>query len=948
MNKLFFTVFICLGLVSSAVAQFNFKPNFGMAQRQLQTELPQSKAPIPQTVRLKKQNIKASLRYDKDGQYIIASGWEMIDGDKTVSQPILDNSYNTDEWYNATVPGTVLTTLVDQGVYPNPYYGLNNLYITDSLCRMDWWYRIRFDVPEKEMNKSSNLLFNGTNYRADIWLNGKLLGNMAGAFNRGYFDTRNLLKNSNNVLAVHIFPPNNAGIPHEENQKWWGLNGGVLCLDGPTFISSEGWDWMPGIRDRNIGIWQDVRLCINNDVEIKDTQVITDLRLPDTSSVKITIKTPLYNTTNEKKTIDLLCDIEGTTIQKKVTLSPKENKMIIFSPDEFPALNWKNPRLWWPNGYGNQSLYTLKITTSNNGPEMATKTVRFGIRELSYEFTVDIENRKDWRIEYTPTNVKQKNIPLFDFSNCRALGSNYKNTVIAKVRSGIDLNNFTEAEQTGNPYLVIKVNGRPVFCKGGNWGMDDAMKRSSREFLEPYFQLHKNENFNMIRNWTGESTEEVFYNLCDEYGMLVWNDFAISTGSYNLNPADNDLFMENATDIVKRFRNHPSIAVWCPRNEGYAPVGLEEKLQQLIAEEDGSRYYIGNSVVINMLISGPHQFFPDPVKYYNDIANGFNTEFGTISVPTFQTLKKFIPKEDLWPIGDVWYYHDLHLNGYDWKEYIRRVNALGKDSCQNAEDFCKRAQVLNYNNHRAMFEAWNHKMWNTTSGILLWMSHPAWPSMMWQTYSYDYETFGSFYGSKKACESQHIQWNLNNHKVVVINASLKEIKNAKARLKVFDVNGKLLMKHEEGVNVPVNSKTDLWLADVLLKNSGLVLFRLTLSDSKGLIISENDYWLNDGKYDVSPPELGKIDATTLSASNSRKENSNVKFEIKNTGKNIATFIKLNVLNSQTGEIILPAFASDGYFSLLPNESKQIIINIPALDKNCTIKVVADGLNCSLK
>ena len=101
---------------------------------------------------------------------------------------------------------------------------------------------------------------------------------------------------------------------------------------------------------------------------------------------------------------------------------------------------------------------------------MAAKTVRFGIRELSYEFTVDTENRKDWRIEYTPTNVKQKNIPLFDFSDCRALGSNYKNTVIAKVRGGIDLNNFTEAEQTGNPYLVIKVNGKPVFCKGGNWG----------------------------------------------------------------------------------------------------------------------------------------------------------------------------------------------------------------------------------------------------------------------------------------------------------------------------------------------------------------------------------------------------------------------------------------------------------------------------------------------
>ena len=121
--------------------------------------------------------------------------------------------------------------------------------------------------------------------------------------------------------------------------------------------------------------------------------------------------------------------------------------------------------------------------------------------------------------------------------------------------------------------------------------MDDGMKRVSREHLEPYFRLHKEANFNMIRNWTGESTEEVFYQLCDEYGMLVFNDFWLSTQGYNMPVNDDDLFLRNAEDVVKRFRNHPSIAIWNPRNEGFAPEYIEKRLAEMIARVDGTRYY---------------------------------------------------------------------------------------------------------------------------------------------------------------------------------------------------------------------------------------------------------------------------------------------------------------------------------------------------------------------
>ena len=151
------------------------------------------------------------------------------------------------------------------------------------------------------------------------------------------------------------------------------------------------------------------------------------------------------------------------------------------------------------------------------------------------------------------------------------------------------------------------------------------MKRVSRERLEPALKLHKNMNYNMIRNWTGESTEEVFYELCDEYGMLVMNDFWLSTDGFNLNPLDNCLFIKNVTETVRRFRNHPSIALWCARNEGFAPNELEYMLAATLAKEDGSRHYTGNSRSLNSSGSGPWRYQFDAGWYYRSLAGGFRS-----------------------------------------------------------------------------------------------------------------------------------------------------------------------------------------------------------------------------------------------------------------------------------------------------------------------------------
>lgn len=368
--------------------------------------------------------------------------------------------------------------------------------------------------------------------------------------------------------------------------------------------------------------------------------------------------------------------------------------------------------------------------------------------------------------------------------------------------------------------------------------MDDGMKRVSRERLEPYIKLHKDAGFTMVRNWTGETTEELFYALCDEYGLLVWNDYMMSTETFNLEPLDHQLFLDNVQDIIRRFRNHPSIAIWCPRNEGYAPKALEDGIQQLIIAEDGTRHYHGNSMKLNLQTSGPWHYLVESISYLTGKADGFTTELGAPSVPTANTIRKFIPEEDLWPIGDVWYYHDMHIESFDWRDYIRDVNRVGRDESKNVDEFAARAQFKNYILYRNMLETWNSNMWNYASGILLWMSHPAWPSMTWQTYSYDYETPGSYFAVKKACEPIHVQWNSVSNQLQVVNTTLKGLKSANVQFMVYDIKGKKLFDKAYKMNIQINATT--LCAEVGIPaeiKDELVLVRVVLDDGKGKTIS---------------------------------------------------------------------------------------------------------------
>jgi len=875
--------------------------NFGLRSPQPEETLPQGRGKADSPQRKEKTPAVTSCLYAGEYSWALREGWEMCEG-----------GLRPEEWYNATVPGTVLTTLVQQGVYPDPRYGLNNLSIPDDLCRKDWWYRCSFSVPEQARDKEVfELIFNGINYKADIWLNGQKIGRMEGAFIRGRFDITSLIQPVNE-LYVHILPPSNPGIPHEQSPSaGGGWNGGSLCLDGPTFICSEGWDWMPGVRDRNIGIWQDVILHASGGLTIGDTKVVTDLPLPDLSYTDITVSTRVCNRLDRDRTVTLCGEIDGMKFSKEAFIPAGKETDVRFGP-----LRIENPRLWMPNGYGEQNLYTLSLECICGEEVSDTKDVSFGVRELSYELTADTSGGKGRRLEYNP--VRDNHLGAI-FDN-RMLRDTVSGVQIPSLRKGVSEDELDFIANDGmSPYMVIKVNGTRIFCKGGNWGMDDMMKNVSREHLEPYFRLHKEANFNMIRNWTGASTSENFYRLCDEYGMLVWNDFWISTEGFNLDPLDEDLFMRNATDVVRRFFNHPSIAVWCPRNEGYATESLERRLAGMIIQEDCTRHYHPNSRHCNLRPSGPWHYYKDAAQYYRNDAFGFNTELGSPSVPTAATMRKMMPEEDLWPISDTWHYHDL-LGGL--KDYVQAVDRLYGEAV-SLEDFCRKVQFINYDSYRAMFESWNSRLWNNTSGVLLWMSHPAWPSVEWQTYSWDYETFGSYYGSKKACEPLHIQMNLHDRKVIMVNTTGNTVRNVNVRLSCHDIKGRTIRRQDaKGLTMTSNSKTEVFTADTD-GIEGVYVVRLRMTDGRGRLISENDYLMrSEGTEDFKA--LGSVAQAKLKAKVlNPSENGSRRIEISNTSPHPAYSLKLNLVDRQSGEIILPAYFSDGYFHLLPGEKKIV-------------------------
>src|SRR5271154_1783128 len=607
----------------------------------------------------------------------IGSGWQLQDAAK-VPQSIAEISapeFSASGWHAAVVPGTVLTSLVQDGIYPEPLYGENNRQIPESLAHTNYWYRTTFTVPQSYAGRHIWLNFDGINYAAAMWVNGKQVGSTLGAFARGAFDISALVQpGSRATLAVLVSPQPHPGVSHEHTiRDGMGLNGGMTAIDGPTFLSTIGWDWIPAIRDRDTGIWQKVFLSASGPVLIENPLVTTDLPLPRLDSADIAVKTTVENVTDQPQHGVLKGSFGDVSFEKEIELAPKSSTLVAFDSGNTPALHVKNPKLWWPNGYGPQNLYTLHLSFEANGEVSDHHDTSFGVRKISYTVP-DSEN------------------------------------------------------------LTISVNGVRVFIRGGDWGLDDAMKRIPRERLEAQIRMHQLAHLNMIRNWVGQSTNEDFYELCDKYGILLWDEFFQPNPSDGPNPMNLDLYIANVREKILRFRNHPSIAVWCARNEGYPPQEIDDALRKLMAELEPTRLYQPSSTAGRGVHSGGPYHWRTPREFYVfDGAEAFKTEIGSVSIPTLESIHGMMPQKDWETINDDWAEHDLAKGAQQGDLYPGEIAArYGKIA--NLADFVRKAQLANYEAFRAMYEGRNAQLFHPTTGILTWMSHPAQPSFVWQLY----------------------------------------------------------------------------------------------------------------------------------------------------------------------------------------------------------------------
>jgi beta-galactosidase/beta-glucuronidase len=821
--------------------------------------------------------------------WLIQGGIAVTESAEQISQP----GFAAQKWWPATVPGTALTSLVNDALYPEPLYGENNRTIPEDLCREDWWYRTVFTVPQSYDGKQVWLNFDGINYAAEIWVNGTRVGTMKGAFSRGRFEISSLVQAGKPAaLAVRVSPQPDPGVPHEHTvNQGMGGNGGITALDGPTFLCTIGWDWIPAIRDRDTGIWQKVYLTATGPAVIHDPAVTTDLPLPRLDRADVTVRTTIENTTRQPVQGTLKGSFGNVTFQTPVEVPAEDERDVTFDPAHYPQLHLAQPRLWWPNGYGPQNLYTLHLAfVADGGTVSDAQDVSFGIRKITY------------------SDPSSKN-------------------------------------------LVLSVNGVKIFAKGGDWGMDEAMKRIPRERLEAQIRMHQLANYTIIRNWVGQSTSEDFYDLCDKYGILLWDEFFQPNPSDGPVPADKATYLANVREKILRFRNHPSIAVWCAQNEGTPPKEIVDALQGIMTELDPGRHFQPDSDAGNGVHSGgPYQWRRPQDFYVYPPNEAFKTELGSVSIPTLESIQGMMPEKDWGAINDDWAEHDLASGAQDGDDYLATLEArYGKVA--NLADFARKGQMMNYEAFRAMYEGREARLFNPVTGVLTWMSNPAQPSFVWQLYHHDLEPSAALFATRVACEPVHVQLNERDGTLQIVNALPAAVPKARVQVELYNLDGSSPYQGDYVADAAADAVTQLGALARAPGLSPVYFVKLELSDSTGKVLSRNFYWRGAPGHADDLKALNSLPVARLETIVTRRDQDGkclLYVTLRNPGPGVALMAHLQLHAATSGARVLPVYYSENYLSLAPGEERTVTIEADAATLHGEApKVLVDGWNIAV-
>jgi hypothetical protein len=839
-------------------------------------------------------------------KYLLHENWKakravdvMADGTE-----ITGTAFDLSGWLDAKVPGTVLTTLLNNKQIPDPFFGLNNNLIPDVYTTgrdyYTYWFYNEFETPVAGEGQEVWLNFRGINYFAEIFLNGKRINTKThqGMYLREkYLITQYLNKGKPNKLAVWVAPPDPVG------NAAAGQGGDGTIGRNITMQCTAGWDWICPIRDRNTGIWDQVCIETTGSVDLRNPFVT--VRVPGArvarekqDPVYFTLSTELKNASAQIVTGILIIEFEGYKNSVKVTLNQNEEKIITL-----PEIKVENPHLWWPNGMGGQPLYHLKTDFIGiDGTKMDSETMTFGMRETGNYFDEKIKGR------------------------------------------------------------VFTVNGQKVFIKGGNWIASDAMLRLSKERYEAEIRLHAQMNMNMIRVWGGGLTERPeFYDACDKYGILVWQDLWVSgdcNGEWNdptkkdsqarrkAYPDNHDLFIESAIDQIKMLRNHPSLYLWCGGNETLPPPDILKTLQEdIFPRYDPGRFFLEMSTSPKLMTNtiggvgdGPYGI-REPASIFTERSFPFNPETGSIGIPNYEGLQKIIPEDEMMPpqgnrAGRSWTYH----------KYLPLQDFPGRyGKVKDMRDFCLKSQMVSYEQYRALQEGFNYKMWDWYSGMLVWKNQNPWTALRGFFYDYFLDYTGGYFGYKHGAVPVHIQLNLNDSTVCVLNQTTLKTGSITAITRLFDLHGKLVSEKKNPVEL---DEQEVIVLDrvVLPKDDNEIFFlKLQLTDPNR-VLDENLYWLSNKPR--SYEKMNNLEKTSVMTTINRSSEGHAVIDISNPENETAFFIRLKIMNSKN-ELVLPSYFTDNYFTLLPDDKRQVELDLSAADikgNQDGLKLVVEGWN----
>ena len=825
---------------------------------------------------------KAQPKAEGNKYALVGGGWMLQRSSEVdaTGEAISKTGFNTQNWVVATVPGTVLTSYKNVGAIPNPNYADNIFQVSESFFNSDFWYRNEFEVAKDFAKEKVFLNFDGLNWKADIYLNGEKIGRQEGAFIRGTYDVTNRLVEGKNVLAVKIEKNAHIGAVKEKYEYNTDFNGGILGADNPTFHATIGWDWISTIRGRNIGIYNDVYLTTSGKVTLHDPFVQTELSHP---SLKATLTPEIIIQNHDAAPVRgvLHGSIGDIKFSQELMLKAGEKREVKFSPEKYAQLREQELKLWWPKGYGEPCLYDAEFEFKIADATSDKKEFKVGIRQMTFN--------------------------------------------------------------EDNNILTLFINGRRFIGRGGNWGFgENNLNYRGREY-DIAVEHHANMNFTMMRNWVGQIGDEELYEACDRHGIMVWQDFWLANPVDGPNPYNNEMFIANAEDYVRRIRSPASIGIYCGRNEGFPPKIIDEALRRIVKDEHPGLHYISSSADEVVTGHGPYRALP-PKEYFT-LENGkdkFHSERGMPNVMNYESLARTLKAEDLWPQSNKWGQHDYTMEGAQGGSSFNAIIEKGFGTPKNAKEFTELAQWVNYDGYRAMFESrsLNRK------GLLLWMTHPAWPSMVWQTYDYYFEPTAGYFGSMKGNEPLHIQWNSATNQIEVVNYSAGSHPALEATAQLINMDGKVVWERKAELSSEEDTTKRPFSLEFPKELSAAHFVKLYLREGDK-VVSDNFYirGTEEGNYQAirQMPKVALRQDVTINKRIDNKWEGSV--TLTNPSQTPALMIRINLLGTEDGDQILPVFYSDNYFALLPNESKTVTFRFKDIDtRGTTPKIVVTGYN----